>query len=669
MKKIIYLILVLSLVSNGIAQKNELGSVTLEELNQKNHPKDTAAVACILFEKGKTYFNYSKEEGFYIITEVEIKIKIYKKEGYNWANKAVEFYSDGKTEELVSFSKATTYNLIDGKIEKTKLKSEGEFIEKENKYWSLKKITMPNIKEGSIIEYKYSIKSPFISTFPKWNFQYEIPVNYSEYKTQVPEYYTYNVYRRGAIKINETKSIVSRNLILNNTELVGNGMTMKYQNDTRTINYNENNVTYKVENCPSLRDESYVNNIDNYKSGIYHELSIKKMPESNAEYFATSWEDVVRKIYENEDFGTQIKKDNYYEEDIKTIKNSSKSMEEKAIDIFHLVQNRMTWNKFNGYLCNDGVKKAYQEKTGNASEINLMLVSMLKEIGLNASPVLISTRSNGISLFPSRSAFNFVLASVTINDKITLFDATNKISGPNILPYSDLNWFGQLIKEDGTSETIDLMPNFYSENNVTMLATIDVNGEITGKVKENYTNYFAMNYMEKNLNLNQDNYLEKLEQKYNGIEISNFELTNNNSYTDPIVEKYDFKSTNLIDKIDQNLFIYPLLFLTQSQNPFKQETREYPIDFTFPIKNRYMINLTIPDGYQVDTLPSNISFSLPNNYGSFNITISSLNNKIQIISNFIISTSIIPSDDYNSLKEFFRLVIEKQKEKIVLKKI
>jgi hypothetical protein len=344
-------------------------------------------------------------------------------------------------------------------------------------------------------------------------------------------------------------------------------------------------------------------------------------------------------------------------------------MEEKAIDIFHLVQNRMTWNKFNGYLCNDGVKKAYQEKTGNASEINLMLVSMLKEIGLNASPVLISTRSNGISLFPSRSAFNFVLASVTINDKITLFDATNKISGPNILPFSDLNWFGQLIKEDGTSETIDLMPNFYSENNVTMLATIDVNGEITGKVKENYTNYFAMNYMEKNLNLNQDNYLEKLEQKYNGIEISNFELTNNNSYTDPIVEKYDFKSTNLIDKIDQNLFIYPLLFLTQSQNPFKQETREYPIDFTFPIKNKYMINLTIPDGYQVDTLPSNISFSLPNNYGSFNITISSLNNKIQIISNFIISTSIIPSEDYNSLKEFFRLVIEKQKEKIVLKKI
>src|SRR5690606_29932466 len=157
------------------------------------------APATVLFNKGETYMVYSDQEGFMLITEVDVKIKIYTKEGYEWANKAIAFYSSDNEKETVDISKAVTYNLVDGDIKKTKLKSEGEFTEQANKFWKQKKIVMPDVKEGSIVEYRYAIKSPFIHIFPDWKFQETIPVDYSEYTTRIPEYFTYTPNFRGYI--------------------------------------------------------------------------------------------------------------------------------------------------------------------------------------------------------------------------------------------------------------------------------------------------------------------------------------------------------------------------------------------------------------------------------------------------------------------------------------
>jgi hypothetical protein len=58
-------------------------------------------------------------------------------------------------------------------------------------------------------------------------------------------------------------------------------------------------------------------------------------------------------------------------------------------------------------------------------------------------------------------------------------DATDKYSNPNILPFRDLNWFGRLIRKDGSSENVDLMPKVASADNITMLYTIEATGKIT----------------------------------------------------------------------------------------------------------------------------------------------------------------------------------------------
>jgi hypothetical protein len=185
--------------SNTNAQEFKLGKVSVAELEEKEHPKDPSAVAAKLFSKGEVKFEYTQSDGFVMYTEVETRIKIYKKEGYDWANQNIRYYLVGNSKELISVSDAVTYNLVNGKIEKTKLKTEGEFDENINRYWGQKKITMPNVKEGSVIEFHYTIKTNSIGSLREWTFQSSIPVNHSEFTTYIPEYFVYNTNKKGFI--------------------------------------------------------------------------------------------------------------------------------------------------------------------------------------------------------------------------------------------------------------------------------------------------------------------------------------------------------------------------------------------------------------------------------------------------------------------------------------
>ena len=74
------ILVILTSVYTGFSQKKmELGKVTIEELKEKMHSIDTSAVAAVLFQVGRTYFEYSNANGFGLITEIDTKIKIYKK--------------------------------------------------------------------------------------------------------------------------------------------------------------------------------------------------------------------------------------------------------------------------------------------------------------------------------------------------------------------------------------------------------------------------------------------------------------------------------------------------------------------------------------------------------------------------------------------------------------
>lgn len=651
------------------SQEYELGKVTIAQLEEKYHPKDTSAVAAILFEKGKTSFNYEEMNGFSTTTEVLVKIKIYKKEGFEWANRKIRHYIDGK-KETVSFSKGVTYNLVNGEIEKTKLKSSGEFTEKINNFWSETKIVMPNVKEGSIIEYAYIIKSPFISNFPEWSFQKNIPVNHSEYTTLIPEYFVYNTFTKGFSNIKVTRNSDNRKMPYSYSYVdASRAGTAKSERVTTELQFVENSTNYIAEDVPALKEESFVNNIDNYSSSILHELSMTKYPNSPTKSYSSDWESVVKTIYDNEDFGGQLNKANFYEEDLNALLKDITTTEDKIITIFSYIKNRLNWNGYVGYYSDKGVKKAYQEKTGNTADINLLLVSMLNYAKLNASPILLSTRSNGIPIFPSRNGFNYVIAGVELsNGSVVLLDATNKNAVPNIIPENALNWFGRIVRKNGTSEMVDLYPKKVSLETISILAELKSDGSISGKQRKQLTDYNAFRFRSRHANRNHDDYVQELEKEHNFSAVENYEVTNTNDLSKPIVETYSFSSNSMTDIIDSKIYITPMLFHQMDVNPFKAEERAYPIDFNFPSKDTYNFSIKIPEGYVVESKPETLNLNMNQNMVSFRYSVSENLGTIQLSCVIEVNSPIIESDYYPHLKELFNQIVLKQNEKIVLVK-
>ncbi|WP_427875340.1 DUF3857 domain-containing protein [Flavobacterium sp. MMS24-S5] len=665
--KLFSLTVLLLIASKAMSQEFKLGKVSIAELEQKSHPKDSAAIAAILYKKGTARIEYDANDGFVTVTDVETRIKIYKKEGLDWANQDVWYYNYPSLREKVSFSDAVTYNIVGGKIEKTKLKSDGVFEEVLNKYKSLKKITMPNVKEGSVIEFKYSIKCPQ-EIIRDWDFQTSIPVNYSEFSTFIPEYYTFSPRQKGYFFPKATTARVAKSITFNSKERSG-GRVTSTNFSTDYLTYMEDQVTYKAVDFPAMKDEAYVNNIDNYTSSVAHELSMTKFPNQVLKEYSADWASVVRTIYDYDDFGPELNKTGYFEDDLKKILSGINTPEEKILVILNHVKSNVKWNKYYGYGCDNGVKKAYKEKTGNIADINLMLTAMLRYSGLTANPVLVSTRSNGIALFPNRTAFNYVIAAVETPNGYVLLDASEKFTVPNVLPLRVLNWSGRLIRKDGSSEEINLMPEKTSVDNVFMNYSIDSAGKVTGKTRRQYMDYNAMITRGNIEGLKEEEYLEKLENKNKKIEISDYSKTNEKDILLPIIETYSFTGNDLCEVIGGKIYLNPMLFFATNNNPFKQETREYPVDFSFPFTDKYSINIEIPEGFVVETLPAPAAVTMEDNLGVFKFNIAANDNKLQLSILHQINEAIVSAEKYEMLKEYYKTMVEKETEKIVLKRI
>lgn len=660
MKNIVFCLFSFLIVFHAKAQKYELGKVTVEELSQKTHPTDSATVAAILFKKANTYFSYLDESGFVSYTEVELKIKVYKKEGFQWADIEIPYYVGYETisKDNVEIISAYTYNLINNKIEKEKVSNQGKFDEQLNEFWSKKKISFPNVKVGSIIEIKYKVKTRNLSILPDFQFQYKIPVNYAELQTEIPEFYIYKGMITGFEKLTTDQKIKRH------TDF----FTSKLKH-TLQITYKQIITNYFAKDIKAVVEEKYVNNIENYYGKIQHELQTIRMPEKAPEQIAKSWEDVGRTISQDNDFGGELKKFEYFTPDVKSIIKNLSTEEEKLKALFKFVQQRMNWNGRYGYYAKKGVDVAYLEKAGNIAEINLMLTSILRMAGLKANPVLMSTRENGIAFFPNKTLFNYVICSVKLNDETILLDATEKYTDINFLPIRALNWSGRSIETNNVGEEINLMPKKNSIDIVNLMVEIESTGEVKGKVREQYFDYNALLFRSRYGTVNAASRIEIIEKAHTGLEISEFEMLNSNDVTKPIIENYSFTTNNEVEIIGDKMYFSPLLFFATTENPFKQENRQYPIDFVFPHQDKFNVTIKIPVGYSIESVPASISTALPDNLGSFKFSILENGNQIQLLCTLEFNESLISAEYYQALKLFFKQIVDKQTEKIALKKI
>ncbi len=672
MKKLTLLFTVSLFCFIAKAQDIDFGKVSLEELQEIVYPQDSTASAVILYKNLKVYYDYTESEGFKLITQIHERIKIYNRDGLEWAEKTINTFQDNNLRETTNI-KGYTYNLEDNKIVREKLKNSEIFKEKVDDNLTRTKFAMPNVKVGSIVEWDYTIISPFAGQIDDVVFQYHIPIKKIIVKIEIPQYFTFKYQPNFYFPIQVTVAKKNRTLQFsyrsaNNINPTSAGSSSTTH--TSTLDIFEQVYTATENNIPAIKDEPYINNIDNYIAKVHFEHISTQFPDSKPTFYSTDWESVVKTIYKSDYFGKQLEGTHFLKDDVNTQIADAKTDQEKAAILFGFIKTKIKWNGNYGKYTDKGIKKAYQDHEGNVADINLCLVAMFKEAGLKASPVLISTRSHGIFLFPTLDGFNYVIAAIEFPQGITLFDASEIYSTPNVLPSRALNWQGRLVRDDESSASINLFGVEPAKERTTLFIKMDENGAINGMKRSSFYTNYALNYRKSKAFLPDNDLQTLLEKENRNIEITDLKVSNKEDLSSPVVETFKFESDNLCDVIDDKIYFSPLFVLANSKNPFTLENRLYPIDYGMAWEDNYIVSVQIPDGYAVTTLPQNLAIGLPDNLGIFKFVISQKgDNKLEILTTTQINTSIIAPLYYQELKDFYKHLIEKQTEKVVLTKL
>ncbi len=260
-----------------------------------------------------------------------------------------------------------------------------------------------------------------------------------------------------------------------------------------------------------------------------------------------------------------------------------------------------------------------------------------------------------------------MIAAVSLPQGMVLLDATEQYGVPNQLPLRAINWQGRLVKKDGTSIPVNLysQEKASEDNFVSIKVTDDL--EVEGLLRKKYTNLNALNFRNRYNSVKEEDIIEKIEEE-NAIETTSFKILNKLKLNKPITITTKFSSEDLVEEVNGKVYITPLLFLAEDENPFKIEDRKYPVDFGTSWKEKNNISIAIPEGYVVESIPASKAISLSSNLGTLKYQVKQVGSKIKVISIVEFNNAIIPANYYGELKEFYKQLVAKQSEKIVLVK-
>jgi len=651
-----------------IAQVKPIGKldkITAKDFSVQSPVVDANANAVVLADIGSTDFEGNNNGDFTLVFKEHKRILLKSRNAFDDATIKIPIYLGASTveEEKLDEIEATTYNLENGVIVETKLDKASIFKEKYNKVSTIRKFTFPNIKEGSIIEYKYTIKSPYYRYLRGWSFQGKYPVLWSQYQVIIPPMFTYLPMQQGFLKY----TIDSSKLLFKSYTILDNANNAYSRSDVYSISGDARFSLWAIKDVPAFKEEGYVSSYKNYFSRISFQPISIKYSETNIRRLMKDWFSTVDDMMKDPDFGLPISENNaWMNDDFKQVIGSS--IDKQAVEkIFNHIRDQYKCIDHDALWMSQPLKKTFQTKTGNVADINLLLVAALKHFGFNSCPVILSTRDNGKvnSSMPLLNEYNYVLAKVTVNDESYLLDASHNRLG-----------FGRLVTDcyNGDARIIDKMPTIINlsadslkeSRKINLFISANEKGEIIGTCSKQ-TGYFeSLDIRDNFATQKMDAFVKSIQKSYStDIQVSNVVVDSLQQLDQPVAVTYDLK----FNFNDENLIYFnPLLNEAITKNPFAAAERLYPVEMEYKENMTYTFNMEIPKGYVVDELPKSTRVKLNENEGMFEYIISQNGEYIQMRTKLILEKATYYPEDYQTLRDFYAFIVKKHAEQIVFKK-
>jgi hypothetical protein len=620
----------------GTGPIEKFGKVDTADLKLKFCDFEKDANAEVLFDRAEMFCGIQN-----IVLIRQKRIKIFNDNGKDEANIRIEFNNKFGVEHIIAVE-AETVNLDSGKIVTTPIDAKLIYGEHTDKDKDAIVFSMPNVKPGSVIEYRYVWERDFSRNFPEWDFQSNLPERYSQLNVLMSPQLKFNaLYRKNQPFVKDTIS------------LEGYGHV------------------WALANIPSAKDEPFMRSaVDALQSVTLVLDAINVFGQTRS--FSDSWASIGKQITDEKVFSKPY--DQNLNDDGEIVKKAKalKSDDEKIAFIFNQVKAQMKWNDEKYWISKDGIKSAWKKKSGNWGEINMILYHFLVDAGVKAYPLLVSTRDNGqiLANFVNIYQINKLVTYVPVDStKYYVLDASDKYNTYNEIPFELLNSYGlSLDKAKGKYELVLLKKDVPVRQVVMINADIKPDGTMNGTAQINSFSYLKSNSLELYKTLDEKKYKDILKAFDNNLKITSLKFENADIDSLPLTQNIDF-NLDLPGTDDKYLYFTPNLFTQLYGNPFVSEKRASDIDFGFihiySINGRYKM----PEGYKIESLPKSMFILIADKSISFRRIAGEQNGYILI--NYVISykKSLYSKENYPDIYAYFKKMNEFLNEQIVLKKI
>ena len=216
-----------------------------------------------------------------------------------------------------------------------------------------------------------------------------------------------------------------------------------------SIEYQDMVYLFVMKDLPTFKDESFITSPNDYIVKLDFQLSILHRPNGANQEIMTTWPKLSEELTDNDSFGKYLKNCKRKVKITDDMQFASKSTIEKAKMIDHYVKSNFNWNGVSDKFATKSIKEFLTSKTGNCADINLFYAGMLNAAGIEAYPVIISTRNHGkLKLdYPFQHFFNYALVLAKIDSVSYLLDATGAISNFTEIPSRCINDRGLIIQK------------------------------------------------------------------------------------------------------------------------------------------------------------------------------------------------------------------------------
>ena len=643
---------------------------------------DSAAAAVVLCDYGNTSFRLNGSS-FQLVTNRTTRIKILRKAGYDAATVEVPLYHRGTDEEKLAGLRGTTYNLVNGQVVRTKLDGSNTFTENRTANEQVRKFTMPDVRQGSVIEYTYSVTSDFLFNFQDWTFQREYPVRWSEYRAAIPEYFDYKMLMQGyhPLAVNTHEENSGQYTLHTEGGFNDNGASLNNPNggsghtaaSNEVITAHLTNYHWAMKDVPAFREEPYMTTADDYLDRIDFELAGEHFPGQGYHNVAGTWAKIDMELLADDNFGLQLDRGNFLKEQLAGFATKYPDVATRTAAVRQVVLAAVRYNGTNHYATTGSLRKAYDAHLGTAADVNLLLIAALRDAGLTAHPVLLSTRSHGRinQSLPLLERFNYVVALVPLADgKDLLVDATEPLLPCGVLPARCLNQTGRLImKNSAEGRWVDLTPSQHHVHYQQVALTLDAQGGLSGKVHEEHGGYGGVDARKKLARLGEKKYLVDLTTPHSGWTVPKLAVLDRENVAKPLGLDYEFTQPADDDTTPGTLYLSPLREFASEQNPFRHDDRLFPVDFGAVQDETTIVTLNLPAGYELAEMPKAAVVELPDGGGRFLYSVTAVTpGVVQLVSRVSLRKPVYAAEEYLHLREFYRLMLAKQGEKLVIKK-